>query len=102
MQDEEQNLGNYVKIISPDYDENYGKIGFIGDTIQKHVKLYSIYSFEGEQIVGFGDYSATELSILEGKISKNDLISRINSNKLSRGMIEEMQRLLKTFYKTRL
>lgn len=33
MKIDEENLGNYVKIVSPDYDENYGKIGFIGAII---------------------------------------------------------------------
>ena len=100
MQDDDISLGDYVKIISPDFDNNYGKIGFVADTVQKFVKLFSIYSFEGDQIMCFGDYSASELDILEGKISKKDLIRRINSKKLSDVMAGEMQRLLKSFYKT--
>lgn len=100
MKIDEENLGNYVKIVSPDYDENYGKIGFIGAIIQKHVKLFSIYSFEGDQVVGLGDYSGSELILLEKKVSKDDLICRINSKQLSEVMIEEMQRLLKSLYKT--
>jgi len=100
MKIDEADLGNYVKIVAPEYDDYYGKIGFIGDIIQKHVKLFSIYSFEGDQIVCFGDYSGSELILLEKKVSKDDLICRINSKPLSEVMIGEMQRLLKSLYKT--
>ncbi|AFS80812.1 hypothetical protein NKOR_04620 [Candidatus Nitrosopumilus koreensis AR1] len=93
-------LGNYVKVISPDYDDNYGKTGFVGAIIQKHVKLFSIYSFEDDQIEGFGDYSASELKDLGEKVSKEDLISRIDSKGLSDVMIGEMQKLLNSLYKT--
>ncbi len=98
MQGNEIDLGNYVKIVTSDDDDNYGKIGFVGDTVQKFVKLFSIYSFKGEQIVCFGDYSSSELTILEGKVSKEDLIRRIESERLSDVMVEEMQKLLNSLY----
>jgi len=100
MKMDETNLGNYAKIVAPEIDDNYGKIGFIGAIVQKHVMLFSIYRFEGDQIVGLGDYSGSELMMLEKKVSKNDLIRRINSKLVSEVMIEEMQRLLKSIYKT--
>lgn len=100
MQDNEESLGSYVKIISPDDDDNFGKIGFVGGTIQKTALCFSIYSFKGDQIVCLGDYASFELSMVGGKVSKEDLISRINSKTSSRVMIDEMQRLLKSLYKT--
>jgi len=100
MEIDETSLGNYVEIVAPDFDDNFGKSGFIAAIVEKTARMGSIYSFEGDQIIILGDYSGSELKILGKKISKDDLISRINTKKTTEVMIKEMQRLLKLLYNT--